>query len=345
MLSALRILVPPELRSTTELPAEESLYRLPAEHQPQDCRRGPQKCITVSVFDWNDLRHFLAVARNGSTLAAGRALGLSQSTVHRRLAALEERLGRPLVQRHPTGYQLTAFGTEMLPHAERIEQAVLSFEQHLAASSRDLVGIIRLTCPEPLVYRITKSSLLDRFHARHPDLRVEFVMSDRYLDLAKGEADVALRSGDTEDDALVGRKIADSIWAVYASRNYIERHGKPERIEELRDHAIVGFDETMTNHRAAKWLRDVVPDAKITARNNSVLGLLYAVKSGVGIAPLPTALGEAESDLVRVLGPIPELARSWRLLTHPGLRRTPRIIAFFDFIAEEIEALRPILTG
>jgi len=233
----------------------------------------------------------------------------------------------------------------MLPYAERIEQAVSAFEQHLEASKRDVLGVIRVTCPEPLVYRITQSSLLDRFHSRHPGLRVEFVMSDKYLDLAKGEADVALRSGDTVDEELVGRKIADSIWAVYASRKYIERHGKPDRVEDLDRHWVVGFDEKMAEHRAARWLRQVAPNAKIVARNDSVLGLVYAVKSGVGLAPLPTALGDAEEDLVRVLGPIPELARIWRLLAHPDLRRTPRVSAFFDFITGEIEALRPILTG
>jgi DNA-binding transcriptional LysR family regulator len=247
------------------------------------------------MFDWNDLRYFLAVARHNSTLAAGRALGLSQSTVQRRLAELERRIGRQLVRRLPTGYRLTECGEEMLPHAERIEQAVMAFERHVEASKRD-VGVIRVTCPEPIIYRITQSTLLDRFHARHPNFRVEFVMSDKYLDLSKGDAGVALRSGDTEDNALVGRKIADSFWAVYASRKYIERHGKPDRIEDVDHHSVVGFDETMTNHRAAKWLREVAPNAKIAARNNSVLGLVYAAKAGVGLAPLPTALGDAEED-------------------------------------------------
>src|SRR4029078_2699710 len=138
-------------------------------------------------------------------------------------------------------------------------------------------GVIRVTCPEPIIGRMTKSSLIDRFQSRYPKLRIEFVTSDRYLDLSKGEADVAFRSGDT-DDELVGRKIADSIWAVYASRQYIERHGKPERVEELARHLLGCPDETMSNHRVAKWLKDTAPGAKIVARNNSVLGLLYAVK-------------------------------------------------------------------
>ena len=297
------------------------------------------------MFDWDDLRYFLAVARQGSTIAAGRALQVNQSTVHRRLTALELRIGRPLVKRHPTGYRLTELGEEMVAYAEKVEQAVQAFEQQLEAIRRDAVGVVRVTCPEPIIYRITQSSLLDRFHARYPGIRVEFVMSDKYLDLAKGEVDVALRSGDTDDNELVGRKIADSFWAVYASRTYVEQHGRPERVEDLERHPLVGFDDTMTNHRASKWLRQVAPDGKIVARNNSVLGLVYAAKAGVGVAPLPTALGYAEADLVRVLGPIPELARIWRLLTTAELRSTPRVAAFFDFIVEEIDTLKPILTG
>jgi DNA-binding transcriptional LysR family regulator len=296
------------------------------------------------MFDWNDLKYFLAVARHQSTIAAGKALGLSQSTVHRRLAELERRLGRQLVTRHTTGYRLAEFGEKLLPYAERVEAAISELETQVAGATRDLSGVIRMTCPEPIIYRITQARLMDRFHARHPNLRVEFVTSDRYLDLTKGEADVAFRSGDT-DDELIGRKIADSFWAVYASRDYIARHGKPERPEDISRHHLVGLDESMSKHRTAIWLKDVAPDAIVTARSNSVLGLVALVKSGVGVGPLPTALGDAEADLVRVMGPIPELTRSWRLLTHPDLRRAPRIAAFFDFVVEEREALKAILTG
>ncbi len=296
------------------------------------------------MFDWNDLKCFLAVARQGSTIAAGKALGTSQSTVQRRLAALERQLGRKLVSRATSGYRLTDDGKRLLPHAERMEEAALDFERQVAGAAHDTAGTIRVTCPEPIVYRITQSKLLDRFHALHPGLRVEFVTSDRYLDLTRGEADVALRSGDT-DDELVGRKIADSIWAVYASRAYLQGRAAPRTVEELSQHPLVAFDGTMTNHRASKWLAEVAPRATIAARNNSVLGLVYAVKAGLGLGPLPTALGDAEEDLACVLGPIPELSRSWRLLADPSLRRTPRISAFFDFMLAEREALKPILTG
>jgi DNA-binding transcriptional LysR family regulator len=297
------------------------------------------------TFDWDDLRYLLAVARHGSTLAAGRALGVDQSTVQRRLVELERRIGQSLVQRQPTGYRLTEFGQEMLPFAEAVETAVLGFERQLRTLGGEAAGVIRMTCPEPIVNRITQTGLLDRFHARHPALRVQFVMSDKYLDLSQGDADVALRSGDTDDDELVGRKIADSIWAVYASRAYIERHGRPATIDDLARHALVGFDDTMAKHRIAQWLRQVAPEVPLAARSSSVLGLIYSVKAGIGVGPLPVPLGDAEPDLVRVLEPVAELTRIWRLLTTRELRRTPRVSAFFDFIVEEIETLRPILTG
>jgi DNA-binding transcriptional LysR family regulator len=295
--------------------------------------------------DWNDLKYLLALARHGSTLAAARALGVEASTVQRRLLALERRIGRPIVQRLPAGYRLTELGQGLVPHAEAVERAMQAFGQGVDAWQREATGVLRLTCPEPLMLRLMRSPLLERFHARHPGLRVEFVMSDRYLDLARGDADVALRSGDTDDETLVGRKVGDSLWAVYAGRDYVARRGAPARIEDLAQHALVGFDESLAGHRAAAWLREVAPEAVPVARCQSVLALVQAVQAGLGVAPLPTALGDEAPDLVRVLGPIPALTRIWRLLTTPALRGTPRVSVFFDFVVDELDALRPVITG
>ena len=162
----------------------------------------------------------------------------------------------------------------------------------------------------------------------------------------KGEADVALRSGDTDDGELVGRKIGDSIWAVYASHAYIERHGRPAaaggpgaaragRVSTTRWPGIASSPGCTRSHRTPR----------VVARSNSVLGLVYSAKAGVGVAPLPIALGDAEPDLVQVIGPVAELTRIWRVLTTPELRRTPRVAAFFDFVVSEIDTLRPIITG
>lgn len=297
------------------------------------------------MFDWDDLKPLLAVARHGSTTAAAKALGVDQSTVQRRLAALEQRIGQPLVQRHPSGYRLTAYGEVLLPLAQAVEEQVARLEQHVRQSAREVNGVIRLTCPEPLVQRIAQSDWLQRFRAAYPALTLEFVTSDRYLDLAQGEADVALRSGDTTDGRLVGRKVADSFWAVYAAQVYIDRHGAPATLADAARHAWISFDADMSRHRAVQWLHAALPGAHVTSTAHSVLGAVQAAKAGVGIAALPTALGDAEAGLVRLFGPVPELTRIWRLLTTPALRRTRRVAAFFDFAVRESDGLRPLLTG
>jgi DNA-binding transcriptional LysR family regulator len=297
------------------------------------------------MFDWNDLRHLIAVSRYGSTLAAARALGVNQSTVHRRVGALEKDLGLALVKRNPSGYRLTELGEALLDQVMQVEAAMEDLGRTVEALKHDLKGVIRLTCPEPVVPRIVASGLIDRFRARYPDLNVEFVTSDRYLDIAAGEADVAFRSGEPVDDRLVGRKICDSVWAIYASRSYVQQHGRPTSIADLGHHSMIGFDGIMQNHRVASWLPHSVPEARIVNRNNSMLGTVQAVKAGIGIAPLPTTLGDAEETLIQVLPPVPELTRSWYLLSHPDLRKTPRIAAFIDYVLDDVPALRAALIG
>ncbi len=296
------------------------------------------------MYDWNDLKFFLAVARNGSTIAAARALKTSQSTVQRRLVELERNLGQRLVVRHPRGYRLTALGETLLPLAEEAERAAFAVERHVAASAAEPAGIIRLTCPEALVSRFAASGLLDSFHQRHPALAVELVMGDRFMDLAGGEADIAIRAGELAGDDLVARKLATSPWAVYASRSYVAQHGQPATPAELDGHVVVEFDGPIAGHRAAQWLRTVAPNARSVARNTSIPGLLQAVSAGLGAAPLPVALGQ-ECGLVQLFDPVPELTTTWYLLTHRDLRQTPRIAAFCDFIADNMILVRRVLVG
>jgi DNA-binding transcriptional LysR family regulator len=296
------------------------------------------------MFDWNDLRYFLAVARAGSTLAAAKSLSVSQPTVQRRLAMLEERIGRRLVERHPTGYRLTDKGKELLPHAERVEQDIAGFERQLRASDKELTGIIRITCPEADIDRLL-APVFARFQAEHPGLRLEFLITDRSLDLEKGEADIALRGGRPRNTALVGRKIADCPWHVYASRAYAERHGKPARPEDIERHAVIAFTGPIAELRPAQWQRSVAPNASIAAYSHSVLGALSAVKAGVGLGLLPAHVGNFEDELVCVLEPQPALTEPLMLLVHPDLRHTPRMRALLDFFAGEIGTIRALFRG
>jgi DNA-binding transcriptional LysR family regulator len=295
----------------------------------------------LAMLDWNDLRHFLAVSREGSTLAAARKLQVNQSTVHRRLAALEKALGCSLVERHPTGYRLTELGQQLRSHAEQIDQLVSGFQRHIAASDGGMIGRIRMTCSTAVGHRLMKSGLFDAFRERHPGLAVELVMTERVLSLADGEADVAIRGGVPIDETLIGKRIATVPWAFYATRSYIDRNGSPKSPADLDAHTTVGFIEAMTNHSAALWLRRHAPGAKICAEAGNIPSVFLAVKSGACLAPLPTPLGEGDDELVCVFGPVPALSYPMYLLTHRDLRRSPRIRAFFEFCEGK---LRPVLT-
>jgi DNA-binding transcriptional LysR family regulator len=296
------------------------------------------------MFDWNDLRYFLAVARGGSTLSAAKALDVSQPTVQRRLAALEESVGRKLVERHPTGYRLTELGKVLFPHAEDVDRSVAALQRQLSSGGQELSGTLRVTCPEGMASRLL-APLIESFQAKYPELRVDLIMTDRRLDLTNGEAEVAVRMHEPGDASLIARKIAASLWGLYASQSYIERYGRPQRWEDLDNHAVITFGGDMADNRASHWLRTAAPRARIAARGNSMLGVLAAVKSGAGLAPLPMLLGGSEDGVAPVLEPIPELGSKIYLVMHSDLRSTARVRAFCDFMATEIVRFRPLLMG
>lgn len=296
------------------------------------------------MFDWNDLRYLLAVAREGSTLSAAKALGVSQPTVQRRIAALEERIDRKLVEHHPTGYRLTELGKALFPYAVDVERSVEAFQRQLMSAGEELTGTLRVTCPEGMASRLL-APVIEAFRQKHPELRVDLIMTDRRLDLAKGEAEVALRIHEPGDDQLIARKIANSPWAVFASRSYIKRRGRPLRCEDLDQHAIIEFAGELADNHAARWLRSVAPKATIAIRGNSMLGVLAAVKSGAGLAPLPMLLGGSEDGLEPVLETIPEIDTKLYLVIHEDLKRTPRVRAFCDFVVAEMARLRPLIAG
>jgi DNA-binding transcriptional LysR family regulator len=298
----------------------------------------------MSTFAWDDLRHFLAFVRAGSMQAAAKALGVNQSTVQRRIAEFEGHIGRRLVERHLGGYRLTELGGELRTAAEDVEAAVTAFERHLAASDKGLTGTVRLTCGSTVADRLRRTPLIDAFHARYPGFRVELVISDRRLDLAKGEADIAIRVGEPTDETLVCRKITEVSWSVYASRAYVERHDRPDSLQDLQRHLIVDCDGTIANYPGARWMRSVAPYATVATRSDHWQGLMLAVKAGAGLAALPHFQGDCESELVRVIDDT-GLVLPFYLLLHRDMQHTPRVRAFADFVASEIKSFRAILSG
>jgi DNA-binding transcriptional LysR family regulator len=297
----------------------------------------------MSTFAWDDLRHFVAFARAGSMQSAAIALGVNQSTVQRRIAELEACVGHRLVERHLGSYRMTELGEQLLPAAEGVAAAVAAFERHLAASDKAPTGIVRLTCGSGVADVLQRTPLIDAFHARCPGLRVELVISDRLLDLSKCEADVAIRFGEPSDEALVGRKIADASWAVYAGRPYLERHGRPRDVEDLNRHVIVGCDGPIKDYPGPRRLRALAPDATISTRSDHWQGVMLALKAGAGLVAMPHWQGDRESEIVRVIDDI-GLVLPCYLLMHRDMQHAPRVRAFADFVASEIKSFRALFS-
>jgi len=293
------------------------------------------------MFDWNDIRHFLAVARTGSTLGAARELGVNQTTCARRIEALEAALGQRLFDRTRTGRTLTDAGRNLLPAAEAVEQAALAFDSAAASHGRKIAGTVRVTTTE-VVANLWLSPALADFRRLYPDIRVELISGDRFLDLMKGEADVAIRStGRPTEAGCVIRKLSTIAWAVYCSRDYAERRGAPRGIEDLSNHVVVGGADDLAFLPALQWLFRMAPTAEIHTRSNSLMNLFYSVRAGLGVAPLPVTLAESDSTMVRCSEVIPELESAVWLIAPEHLRDIPHVRAFMDFVAPYMAATRP----
>ncbi|UVO52077.1 LysR family transcriptional regulator [Sphingomonas sp. SUN019] len=290
------------------------------------------------MIEWDDLRHFLAVAETGSTLAAGRKLRVSQTTAARRVAGLEETLRLRLFDRKQAGYQLTPEGEALLAGAEAVAQAVGAFEDAAAARVRSIAGAVRLTASEIFAVTFLPPILRD-FHLAHPDIRIELDTSDEVRDLDSGAAEIAIRIATSPSGAgVVGRRIADDEWAVYCSRDYAARHGVPTSTAELADHALIGGGEDGVWRSYGAYIRALGLEGSVKMHHNTSLGLLAAVRSGFGLSALPCLVADQEDDLLLCLD-TPRSGRGMWLLTHERLRHEPRVRAVIDFLYERLAPL------
>jgi DNA-binding transcriptional LysR family regulator len=292
----------------------------------------------AGMLDWNDLRYFLAVAREGSTLAAGRSLRTSQTTVARRIAALEQSLGLPLFEKRQAGYVLTPAGQDLLARAEQVEAAAIGFADAASAQSRDFSGTVKITTEE--VYGITLlASLLPELHELHPQIMIELDTSGAVRDLGAGEADVAIRAtkeGSAQPAGLVGRQLWPDDWAPYCSRSYADRHGVPKNRAEMTQHAFIGGGGGNLWIHYQAWLQSVGLEQQVAMHHATSGGLLSGVRSGFGIAVLPCAIADADPELVQCVPPRSDHGRQLWLFTHDRVRHTPRVRAVVDFLYDRL---------
>ena len=288
------------------------------------------------MLDWNDLRFFIAVARAGSTLAAGRELRTSQTTVARRIAALEEALNVHLFEKRQAGYSLTAVGEALLAQAEQVEASAERFAEAAAGQARDAQGTVRITS-EDIYTQGLIAPLLRDLHDRHPEIMIEVDTGQTVRDLGAGEADIALRSSSQDQpNGLVGRRIGVDDWTLYCSRDYAARHGVPGSVADLKQHAIVGGGGGNLWRHYQAWLRSLGLEDQVAMHHATSTGLLSAVRSGFGIAVLPCIVADADPELIRCIPPRDDHGRVLWLLTHERVRHSPAVRAVIDFMYERL---------
>lgn len=294
-------------------------------------------------MSWDDLLTFLATARSGGLTGASRALGVHHATVSRRLERLEHDLSVRLFDRHPRGYDLTEAGRELVAHVEAMESQAHAIERRVAGRDQSLTGTVRLTTVDDLAVLVLPE-MLAAFHAAYPRLEVEVDVDTARLDLARREADVALRFGSPPQDAGgVRRRLCDTTGAIYATRAYLDAHGTPIAVADLAHHRCVRGSNRLTGLPAESlWDR---AGTQAVVRSNSMLVQATAIRSGLGLGYLATFLFEADpGDLVEVpLADAHDFTAGLWLVLHGDLRRSARIRAFADFAGDWVGERRGLL--
>jgi len=287
-------------------------------------------------MNWDDLRLFLAVAREGSISGAARNLGVQHSTVSRRMRALEAKLGVRLIERKKSGYELTAAGENLKLAACNMEHEILEMDSSLGGRDARLRGELRVSAINNMASSILMP-MFASFSQRYSDIDLHLIVSNKYTSLVEREADIAIRLTNTPTDTLIGNRLVTVASTIYASRDYLAQlraeGGKPKWLGVT----CCGF------HQA--WTKSACGGQRHNFFVDDTLLTVAALKQNLGMAYLPCFMGDSESELERFCVPDPQLNLGLWLLFHADLKRTARVLAFRDHMATEIKVQTDLFAG
>jgi len=286
------------------------------------------------MFDWNDVRIFLAVASEGSTLAASRKLNINQTTVGRRMHALETALGLTLFERDTRGYALTSQGSALIEVAQNMGDAadkVLSRASHLG---RAIDGKIRVTAAHASMSHWVLP-LISEFRRHSPDIHFETNAAEHYVSLENGEADIAIRAADeVKGDTLIVKKLPSVRWGMYCSKTYLAANGMPRSLDDLINHPVLSYPEAMiAGVKLMKWLDQHVDRAKIVSTVDSIITMSASLRTEEAVGVLPCVEGDQLHDLVMCFTTEDMVSGLW-LVTSKESYQEPRVRKFMKFVGE-----------
>jgi DNA-binding transcriptional LysR family regulator len=286
------------------------------------------------MFDWEDLRHFVALVRYGALSEAARRLKVDHATVSRRIAALEKALALRLVDRLPRRYSLTPEGRAIADLATEIEQSAFAIERVARGLTAHLAGRVQLNAPPAFASQFLAHRVAE-LKARHPGIELALTGDKRSVSLGRREADLAIRLSRPQERGGYARKIGSMRFGLYATPAYAQ--ARPAEAFEF-----VGYDDDLEHLPQERFLHQFAGERPFVFRSNDMVSLHAAARDGLGVALLPCFMAEPDGKLTRIEGPHPAFSRELWLVVHGDLRRSPPIHAVMDFLAEVVREAFPI---
>ena len=288
-------------------------------------------------IDWDDLKVFLHAARGGSLGAAARRLKVDQSTISRRIAHLESTLGIALFERLSSGLRVNEAGDRLLCHAERIESAVIAMREDVQCGSSQMAGRVRLATMEG----IASLYLAQRFaqlRQQHCNLTVELLTSPQTVSVNRREADLFLSFFRPAGQGMVSEKLGCFELGLYASQDYLDRHGMPGSAADLVRHSFITYIDDLIQLASVRWLDDIIKSPTVSFHSNSMIAQMNAAAGGLGVVLLPSFATAGRGDLVPVLHDRMSTTRELWINVHTDLQFVPRIRAVSSFLKATFRA-------
>ncbi|MFY9351354.1 LysR family transcriptional regulator [Sphingobium sp.] len=293
------------------------------------------------MFDWDDLRVFLAVARMRKVAPAARALGIDATTIARRLARLERALGADLFEPAAGERALTPRGQALLRHAEGVESAALAAMEEVQGRAQRLTGQVRLSVAEGFGTWVLSPGIGD-FNRRHPGIRLDLVTASGFLNPSNREADMAVMLARPQRGRLTVRRLGDYRLHLYASPAYLERVGRPGKPADLRDCTLIGYVPEFIFSPELDYLDEVEAGLEANLRSTSIIMQQRMIAEGAGIGVLPDFIARPDPALMPIMADKVEITRSFWLVMHGDLRRLARIGAVAHWLQERVDTLKSI---
>jgi DNA-binding transcriptional LysR family regulator len=290
-------------------------------------------------LEWNDLSVILAICRAGTLSGAARMLGHNHSTVFRRINAIEQKTGVRFFERLPNGYSMTDAGEAAMHSAERIESEIQGLSREILGRDQRLQGLVRITAMDYLAIHVLPGALAE-FRELHPGVSYELLYTISALDLARREADIAIRAMPKVPDSSLGRKVCDFRFGIYAAPVYLERN---------RDKPLAEHDWVMIEG-VADWLVPAIWKTRQAADRQTVFtssgpAVIAAAEAGMGLFAMSCYAADSRPGLVPVSRPIEAMTVELWVLTHADLRHTARVKALMDYLVEYLRGMRDLFEG